>query len=297
MKEITKEQMEQFIPLDKSWVIRMGVLDILNGYNDIVPFLEKQTDLGGDLKALKRVAEKWNTDEPLDVGESGTICRFVSFALWKLRMNRKVIKSGTLEKREICQNPEIVNWPIEKLLTLDGGTSQWATMSVLLGNQEKPAQIPYFMTITYDAIEHWNNARKEGKVWEARKDPTIMGQTLAFLKLLAYGRCTLEERDLSDCDLYCFLRAFNFMSKEEGEKIWPHIKYHETDRLEGMEIAIALADKDGTIDSNDHRIVQAMVMRQIFLKKPYTVKDPNAVNKTWPKFWEFIELVKKRSGR
>ena len=86
MREINKEEIEQFIPLDKSWVIRMGILDLTinpEKYSkDIKNFLDSQTDLGGDLKALKMVAEKWDTDEHLDVGESGTIYRFVKFYNW-----------------------------------------------------------------------------------------------------------------------------------------------------------------------------------------------------------------------
>ena len=30
---------QKYIPLDKSWVIRMGFLDLTHGYKDIVSFL------------------------------------------------------------------------------------------------------------------------------------------------------------------------------------------------------------------------------------------------------------------
>ena len=51
--------LKDYIPLDKSWIIRMGVLDIIQGYDDITSFLDSQDNLGGDLKALRRVVESW----------------------------------------------------------------------------------------------------------------------------------------------------------------------------------------------------------------------------------------------
>ena len=43
----------------------------------------------------------------------------------------------TLKDRNICDDPEIIHWSLEQLLTLDDGTSQFASASVLMGNPER----------------------------------------------------------------------------------------------------------------------------------------------------------------
>jgi hypothetical protein len=285
-------EIEKFIPLDKSWIIRMGVLDLLNGREDIIDFLKGQENLGGDLLALLRVAENWNSDDPLDVGESGTIYRFVRFYLWFKNSDRKIVRRGTLADRKICDDSEIVSWSIDKLLTLDGGTSQWATMAVLVRGDEASSEIPYYLQITFDAIENWNGRRERGLSWEPRKDPTLLSQAEAFIDLIEGKGWNPSERDLSDCDLYCFFRALGEMSLEEGEKKWPHIKFHETNRLEQMEEQLKKYEKDEEIDSKDHRVVQAIVMKSLLDKKEVKISFPEAVNKTWPQFWDFINAVK-----
>jgi len=112
-----------YIPFDKSWIIRMGVLDLLKGHEDTIKFLEQHYGgLGDDLKALHRASIQWNSGEPINVGESGTLYRFLTFASWKLGLPKEFVTEGTLteriEKGEICNNPDMVNWPLERLLTL-----------------------------------------------------------------------------------------------------------------------------------------------------------------------------------
>ena len=99
---------QEYIPLDKSWIIRMSVLDLLNGYDDAVRFLEKQKSLSDDLKALHRALVAWKTDKSIDVGESGTLYRFLKFASWKLGLNNKFILHGTLKNRKICDDKQII---------------------------------------------------------------------------------------------------------------------------------------------------------------------------------------------
>jgi len=146
----------KYIPLDKSWIIRMGFLDLINSYTDIIRFLDSQRDLGDDLLALKRLANSWHSGTAINVGESGTIFRFLQFYLWKSGSKREIIKQGTLKEREMCNNHEIVDWPLKKLLTLDNGTSQWASASVLAGNSERIENPPFKLKLTFDAVEHWN---------------------------------------------------------------------------------------------------------------------------------------------
>lgn len=184
---MTEIELKKYIPLDKSWIIRMGMLDILNGYTDIIAFLNKQANLSEDLKSLKKVCESWQKDSLIDVGESGTLYRFFQFASWNFGINKQFIFHGTLKERSLTNNPEVVNWPLNKLLTLDNGTSQWASASVLCGNIEKIINPPYKLALTYEAVEHWKNQRKNNKVWKPQLDQTIFKQAKAFTAYLRGG--------------------------------------------------------------------------------------------------------------
>jgi len=280
----------EYIPLDKSWIIRMGILDLINSKKDISRFLDSEQNLGGDLKALKRVIDLWETDKPLEVGESGTIYRFARFYTWKNKIYREIKISDTLINRvkrgAICDSQEIVNWTPEELLKLDNQTSQWATMNYLLGDRRKVENPPFKLKVTYDAVEHWEQQRKIGKSWEAREDPTIMNQALAFINYLKMGKINFSPEQAED---YCFARAFDVISQERGRKLYPSLEGHETPRFDEMEKSLNEVESEKIISSEDHRVVQAIAMRYFlegFGKRNFA--KPNSVNKTWPRFWDFI---------
>lgn len=299
------EEWLKFIPLDKSWLIRMGILDLMRGYGskDIVNFLNTQENLGGDVNALKRVAESFdNPSKPFDVGESGTIYRFVRFYTWKKGINRAITARGTLPARveKMCQDPELVNWPLEKLLTLEGGTTQWATMAILLGNNEKLQEVPFYLQKTYDSLKHWQTQRILGKKWIAQTDSTLTTQAREYISLLTTAEMHTSPTQLGDCDLYCFIRAFNGISAEEGKEMWPQIQYHESNRIKEMERTLKALYARKIIHSDDHRAVQAnaMLIQSLNIQLPVEsirqrFDNPECVNKTWPKFWEFLDYCKK----
>jgi len=291
------EDFLKYIPLDKSWLIRMGVLDLTHGYQDIGKFLANQENLGDDLIALKRVAEKWDTEEPLNVGESGTLYRFVQFYFWKNKIDREIIKEGSLLERGACNNPGIINWTLEKLLDLDGGTTQWASASIINGSTEK-ITVPRYknkLQLSYDAVEHWNSQRNDNLCWEPKYDRTIEKQAIAFINYLKTGKIYFSINHSED---YCFGRAFELINKEIGENIFPQIRRHESDRLQEMEEALEDAVNYRQVFSEDHRVIQAVVMKSLGSKNKINVLNPQSVNKSWPQFWNFIEYCKNfKSGQ
>lgn len=294
-----------YIPLDKSWIIRMGILDLFNNYDDIDEFLGQQKELCDDLKALQKALINWKSGNSIYVGESGTLYRFLKFASWKSNLNKKFILSGSLLKRKICDDPKIRNYPLEKLLKLDNGTSQWASAAVLLGNKEKilhPVKSPrsgelakgklfnrvnppYKLKITYEAISHWEKQRAKRLSWQPRYDETILRQAETFLKLLKGEKISFIPQQAED---YCFSRALGFMTKEEGESRWPSLLGHESNRIEEMEKMINNSDQKIEIDSTDHRVIQAIAMRQKIKNKPIKFLYPLSVNKSWTQFWKFL---------
>lgn len=277
---------KKYIPLDKYWTIRMGVLDIINGYSDIQNFLDKEKNLGGDIQALHRASKVWNTSKSVDVGESGTLYRFLQFISWKQGLNKKFVKRGTLKHRKVCNNPEIANWNLKQLLELDGGTSQWASSAILLGNREKISNPPYFIKKTYEALKHWDERRKNKKRWDARYDEILLKQAKYFLNVLNSKRSIFKPTNPDD---YCFARAFGVMTKAQGEKQWPMIRHHESDRLEEMEIALDQAKNNRMVMSKDHRVIHAIAMLCKTKNKKVKFKYPDSVNKSWPQFWDFLD--------
>jgi hypothetical protein len=283
------------IPLDKSWIIRMGVLDLIHGKKDCIKFLRNVPELNEDLKALYKASVDWSKKQEIDVGESGTLYRFLQFASWELGLNKRFILHGTLKERKICDNPDIVNWPIADLLMIDGknpkkrGTSQWASAAVLMGSQERLEDIddpPFKLKDSYDAKEHWNKMTVKGKHWEPRYDETILLQALAFLDILNHRKINYKPRQPED---YCFARAFGFISKFVGEAKWPSLHGHESDRIEEMEKVIKAVEAGKMIESKDHRPVQAGAELQKVKGMPIRVRYPESVNKSWPMFWKFLE--------
>lgn len=285
IKNLKLDKYKQFIPLDKSWLTRIGVLDIIHGYNDIEKFLEKEKDLNGDLLALKNASRVWNKDVPINVGESATLYRLLQFASWKLNLNKKFIKEDTLKDRVITNDPRIVNFSTEELLKLDNGTTQWATASVIAGSQERITNPPNKLQQTYDAVDHWNKQRSLGLVWEPHYDKTIEKQSEVFLDLLNSEKIIFTPLCSDD---YCFARVFNFISKEEGENLWPSLRGHETDRIEEMEKAMKEAAKGEAITSKDHRVIQALAMWGKINNKKLNFLYKDKVSKSWPKFWNFM---------
>lgn len=264
----------------------MGILDLLHGKNDIVTFLKKEKRLSDDLQALLRAVEMWHTDTPIDVGESGTLYRFLQFIAWKQNIQKQFITRGTLASRPITNNPKIVTYSLSQLLELDHHTSQWASAAVLCGATEKIEDPPFKLQLTYEAVDHWNTRIKEGKQWEPRHDETIFKQATAFLELLENGKTPFTPLQAED---YCFARAFELITKEEGEKRWPSLRTHESDRIEAMEKMLGAVSNNKPATSKDHRVVQAIAMYGVKNKRDARILYPDAVNKSWPQFWNFLK--------
>jgi hypothetical protein len=278
-----------YIPLSKSWHIRMGVLDLL-GYKGVTgsqataSFLERQRGLPEDLRALLEAMDDWLNRRPVYVGESGTLYRCLRFAAWKANEARIFVKKGTLQTRKICDDPAIVHWPLEKLLTLDSGTSQWATAAVLCGAQKRMLRKHYMLNLTYEAVDQWQQRRKEGRQCDVRYDDTLLRQATAFLNCLRTDTMTFEPRQAED---YCFARAFGLMTEKQGLKRWPGLRQHESDRISEMEKVMIAAENGLAVASRDHRVIQAYTMYQLSRHRHALVDNPECVRKSWPQFWRF----------
>ncbi len=238
--------------------------------------------------ALKKASLSWKTENLVNVGESATLFRLLQFASWKLNLNKTFIKEGTLLNREINNDPDIINFSLSELLKLDNCTTQWATASIIMGNNQRIPNPPSKVKQTYDAVEHWNKQRSAGLVWEPQFDKTIQLQVEVFLEI-KNGRKVDYFPSCSDD--YCFARVFNFITAEDGAKNWPSLKGHETNRIIEMEKAINDAAVNSAVSSMDHRVVQALAMWGHIYNKTLSFLYKDCVNKSWPKFWDFLSSV------
>jgi len=280
---------KELIPLSKYWSARLGFLDIINNTKCFIPLIENRKDIGDDLKVMIKISKEWKNKNEHNVGEAGALFRLLQFASWKFKLNKKFIKEKTLISRKICNNPDIVNWPIDKLLELDNNTPQWASASVLTGSKDK---VPdnFFLNLSKEAINYYNQVRKNGGFCELRYDETLLLQAEAFLDLLTNGKTDFKPKQQDD---YCFARAFKLINKEEGEKRWTELRGHESDRLEEMELMIERLENGEDISSKDHRVVQAIAMLALLKNKKAKFSFTDCVSKSWPQFWEFLEYAKK----
>jgi len=274
-----------FIPLSKYWSLRLGFLDIINETGLFIPQIENRDDLGDDAKKMIVISKEWRIKNEHNVGEGGALFRYLQFASWKYHLGKKFVKEGTLKDRKMCDNPEIVNWSIKKLLELDNNTPQWASVAILLGNKE---EIPdnYFLNLSKEALEEYNFARKEGRLCKLRYDETLLLQARAFIGALESGKVEYTPKQQ---DEYCFARVFGLIDREEGERRWPELRGHESNRLEEMEKMIGKYERGEEIDSRDHRVAQALKMRAFYDKKEIKFLFPRCVSKSWPQFWKFMK--------
>ncbi|KPJ55780.1 hypothetical protein AMJ49_06350, partial [Parcubacteria bacterium DG_74_2] len=68
---------------------------------------------------------------------------------------------------------------------------------------------------------------------------------------------------------------------KEGEKRWPSLRGHESDRIAEMEQALRQTE----VVSRDHRVIQAIAMLK---RNKVAIKYPDSVRKSWPQFWKFL---------
>ncbi|MBU3912639.1 MAG: hypothetical protein KKB21_00910 [Nanoarchaeota archaeon] len=280
---------ENLIPLSKYWSVRLGFLDILNNTKLFLPIIENREDIGDDLKTMIKISKEWKDKNEHNVGEAGALFRLLQFASWKFNLGKEFIKERTLKDRKICDNPDIVNFSINNLLKLDNNTPQWASAKILIGSNE---EIPddFFLSLSKEALTHYNESKEKNNLCELRFDETILNQAEAFLDLLKTGKINFLPIHQDD---YCFARVFDLIDKEEGERRWLELKGHESNRLEEMEKQIKNLNENKGIDSRDHRVVQAIAMLSLLKNKNAKFTFPECVSKSWPQFWDFLKYVER----
>lgn len=277
----------EFVPVDKSDTHRCLALDELEGFNDGEVMLDSLgSPLPDDVSAFFRSLRQYRTNEPVEVGEGGAVYRSLLYRSYLFNEPRTFVKSGTLKTRSVYENPDMITMPFSALLTLDGGTSQYASARLIW---DRDAVVPfgllhskYKLQITADAITHWYKQREAGYCWEPKKDETIAAQMAAYLGALATGEMDFYPIQAED---FCFAYAYGKMSVKAAQVRWGQLANHESNRFQSMPEAIKQATNGEIITSNDHRVVQAIALR--FGLPSSRFSNPGCVTKSFPLFWKF----------
>ena len=160
---------------------------------------------------------------------------------------------------------------------------------MLCGNLEARIKNPPFkLALTYEAVWYWRECYAASKVWKPRPDDTIQEQARAFMDHLDGKSMTFVPQQAED---YCFARAFNLITGEEGLSRWPSLVEHESSRIIEMENTINDMRCGRPIKSKDHRVVQAIAMKAAIKRETLSYENPDCVAKSWPLFWEFMKKV------
>lgn len=273
------------MPLDKSYYMRLGLLSLIYRKQAAqVNFLKAQSDLPDDLVRLSQVLDSFETSDVVNVGESGTLYRFIQYYCWASNIDKHIKKSGTLMDRQIVNDSSIISLSQTELLKLDNETSQWASAKALCGDAERLANPPFKLALTYRIISDWLKISEVPYV----SDPTIKRQAEAFKLLLDSKH---PEFKLEQAEDFAFGVVFGFTSVDEGARLWPSLYGHESNRPAEIKQALSQLRDGEYITSRDHRIVQAVVMKAKVDGIGYKTKYPGCVTKSWPRFFEFIDLV------
>ena len=184
---------------------------------------------------------------------------------------------GEQLKRRIKKWPDnLTDLSIAELLKL--GTSQYASAAIIMGAE--PDNIENLHPKCQLAIEAKKKYFESGGQWIPKYDDVIIGQLENFLHKKEITNPIAED--------YCYLRAFNLITYEEGARRWPELSTHECNRLKVMEEVCKNFDKYIEVP-DDHRVVMAIALRQLSLNLPIRVNNRQCVAKSWPQFWKWLE--------
>lgn len=283
---------DPFIQADKAYTIRMAVQEELYGdHSYAVEQINRIDNPPEDIIALGQVIGKWATNKEVDVGESGTVYRIFQYTAWKQGLNKEFVTKGTLTNR-VLHMPgkyDVMNCKNQaELMNLWDKTSQWATAAVLNGDSERIANPPSKLALTYETWDEWH--LPETRNWTPRTDSVLSRQAKHFARLLLNNEQVKFEHKEAEDFPYSFITES--ITLGEAELRYPSLVHHESNRIQEMPLMFNKAVSHKPVDSLDHRIVQSLALFGLLEKIDIEFVHPEAVNKSWPKFWDFWQALK-----
>lgn len=289
---------QRYVPLDKTYVRVMLSLDDRYGYADSEAILAASGyPLPDDTAMYVQAQDDYYHRRPVHVGEGGANYRTLLYRSYLEDTPLLFVKEGSLKGRPMYERGDMTTMSAKQLAELDNRTTQYLIARMIWGD---PEDIPdelieqeFKLQVADEAIADWHAARATNEPWSVRPDATITRQAGLFLRALKSG-IKDAHFEMMQAEDYCFARIYGYTTPEEGEKRWPRLRRHESDRIASVERAIKQATSGEVIDVNDHRVVQAIAMRWGLSRDRF--KYPDCVTKSWPDFWLFIAEARKQSA-
>lgn len=268
-------------PLDKSWIKCLTVLEIKNGGDAIKNFLNNFPDdeIGDDVRACKdalNVFYKHNKLIPVGNFRSLAVALDKMFKQRQFQ-NHDILMGSQLRKRQLHDINSSQDTSAHILVSND------SYLENRILNSDVPIR-PHIHTAIL-AKNYFNDLKFVQKHMNIyREDNTIETQFNYFMARLCGKDKKLIIESAEDVPLAVIM---NEMTLEEAEKNYPQLRHHETDRIKEMKEM-----KRGINHSEDHRIIMARAMWDVLNGNDYEkVLFKDAVNKSFPKFWEKMREV------
>lgn len=256
-----------------------------------------QGDVAKDTTEFLAAANEYESSDIVHIGEGGANYRSLLYRSYLEGSNKRFERTGSSLQRQIYEAPDMTTLPNSQLLLLDDETTQYISARLTWDEQASiPREVVYGdfkLRVVADAISHWYSQRERGLAWQPRRDISLARQAASFIKVLQTGEIDSNYYP-EQAEDYCFARAFGLMSAAQALQKWPKLQHHESNRIESMERAIKQVEAGEIIDVNDHRVVQAIAMR--YGLGPSRFKYPACVEKSWPRFWEFVTQARDAFG-
>lgn len=294
----------ELLPLSKSRAIRLLLLGLRDNDDRIIKSLLKlseKTQLPDDARRMLGACRFWSHQDNIHVGESATVLRFLWWFNQVQKTNKNFVKEKTLFGRKITLDPEMLRWTIFELLDktrVPEGTSQLASAASICTPWQYPRIVtncPHQLQITYRVLDEWNVYLGTGKLPEAGIDPTIRLQAEAFIRVQCGREWQFEMAQQEDFP-FAYTMLGDWAITEAKRRGWWSLTEHESNRF--LEVPQAKHEwmHTHTISSKDHRVIQAVAMFALLKGcKPTKIigqtKHPEAVAKSWPMFYQFLDWV------
>lgn len=276
--------MTKFIPLSKSVANRLMLLSIRDKDYTYLNFLENYEDgLPNDINVCRMVMRDWDNSDFINVGESRTALIFLQEYAKRNGIKKHWNIEGTLWNRKL------------------ENTSQTISARILCGDEVILNDEPYHVKLTRSIMSQWEKGNRESLF--TMEDETLWEQCLTMECVALKGlQSHFKIKSAEDVCLAYFLTQCDKMPDDRKVTLedivdkFPTTLNHESNRpLELLKTLIEIKNNQEVM-SNDHRVVMAASFYAMIKNIKIEFRNPTCVSKSFPKWWKYLELLRKGTG-
>lgn len=266
------------LPLDKSWIKCITVLEMQEGYGSdgaVRNFLNSYPDneMSDDVKACRDVLNALHNKSNV----------------FPVRNFRSLAVALTCLK-SIDRNNILLGSQLRRRKLIDENSSQLKSAKMLTGKKEQVLadypnihDMPYHVYMAYEA-----ETFRYDKTTIYREDRTLTKQFAYFINKLQDKDTKLEVNSAEDVPL---AYMFGEIELSEIKSTYPQMVNHESNRIDELNAVTRTPGASQIMYTDDHRIVMACEMFGIVNDSQYKFMHPECVNKSFPNFFKYIKEI------